>query len=125
MRWAPLKHCAHRGAEGVGLYRTEFLYLGSEDEPDEEVHFEAYSRVVRAMGEKPVTIRTFDLGADKVPHLPAPEDERNPFLGLRSIRLALRNLPMFRRQLRAALRASALGPVRIMFPLISTVLEFR
>ena len=118
-------HCADRGADGVGLYRTEFLYLGAETEPDEEVHFEAYSRVVQAMTGRPITIRTFDLGADKVPHLPAPEDERNPFLGLRSIRLALRNVPMFRRQLRAALRASALGKVRIMFPLVSTLLEFR
>ena len=120
-----IDHCADRGADGVGLYRTEFLYLNAETEPDEEVHFEAYSRVVRAMTGRPITIRTFDLGADKVPHLPAPEDERNPFLGLRSIRLALRNVPMFRRQLRAALRASAFGKVRIMFPLISTLLEFR
>ena len=118
-------HCMDRGADGVGLYRTEFLYLGAEEEPDEEVHFQAYSRVVKTMGERPVTIRTFDLGADKVPHLPAPEDERNPFLGLRSIRLALRNLGMFRTQLRAALRASALGNVRIMFPLVSTLLELR
>jgi len=118
-------HCLDRGADGVGLYRTEFLYLGAESEPDEEVHFEAYSRVVQTMAGRPVTIRTFDLGADKVPHLPEPEDERNPFLGLRSIRLALRNLPMFRTQLRAALRASVLGNVRIMFPLISTLLEFR
>jgi phosphotransferase system enzyme I (PtsI) len=118
-------HCVDRGADGVGLYRTEFLYLGSETEPTEEVHYEAYSQVVRTMGDKPVTIRTFDLGADKVPHLPQPEDERNPFLGLRSIRLALRNLPMFRTQLRAALRASALGNVRIMFPLVSTLLELR
>jgi phosphotransferase system enzyme I (PtsI) len=77
------------------------------------------------MAGKPVTIRTFDLGADKVPHLPAPEDERNPFLGLRSIRLALRNVPMFRRQLRAAVRASALGKVKIMFPLVSTLMELR
>ena len=118
-------HCVERGADGVGLYRTEFLYLGAETEPDEEVHFEAYSRVVRSMDGRPVTIRTFDLGADKVPHLPDPEDERNPFLGLRSIRLALRNLPMFRKQLRAALRASALGKLQIMFPLISTLLELR
>jgi phosphotransferase system enzyme I (PtsI) len=118
-------HCIDRGADGVGLYRTEFLYLGSETEPTEEVHYEAYCQVVRAMGEKPVTIRTFDLGADKVPHLPRPEDERNPFLGLRSIRLALRNLPLFRTQLRAALRASPLGNVRIMFPLVSTLLELR
>lgn len=118
-------HCVARGADGVGLYRTEFLYLEAATEPDEEVHFEAYCRVLRAMGDKPVTIRTFDLGADKVPHLPEPEDERNPFLGLRSIRLALRNLPMFRRQLRAALRASVFGNLRIMFPLVSTLLELR
>jgi phosphotransferase system enzyme I (PtsI) len=118
-------HCVERGADGVGLYRTEFLYLGSETEPTEEVHYEAYSQVVRAISDKPVTIRTFDLGADKVPHLPQPEDERNPFLGLRSIRLALRNLPMFRTQLRAALRASVLGNLRIMFPLVSTLLELR
>ena len=118
-------HCVARGADGVGLYRTEFLYLEAATEPDEEVHFEAYCRVLQTMGDKPVTIRTFDLGADKVPHLPEPEDERNPFLGLRSIRLALRNLPMFRRQLRAALRASAFGNLRIMFPLVSTLLELR
>jgi phosphotransferase system enzyme I (PtsI) len=117
--------CLERGADGVGLYRTEFLYLGAEVEPDEEVHFQAYSRVVQTMGDRPVTIRTFDLGADKVPHLPRPEDERNPFLGLRSIRLALRNLPMFRTQLRAALRASALGKVKILFPLVSTLMELR
>ncbi len=118
-------HCVDRGADGVGLYRTEFLYLGSETEPNEEVHYQAYCQVVQAMKEKPVTIRTFDLGADKVPHLPAPEDERNPFLGLRSIRLALRNLPLFRTQLRAVLRASALGNVRVMFPLVSTLMELR
>ena len=118
-------HCVDRGAEGIGLYRTEFLYLGSEIEPTEEVHYQAYSQVVQAMGDKPVTIRTFDLGADKVPHLPPPEDERNPCLGLRSIRLALRHLTMFRTQLRAILRASVLGNLRVMFPLISTLLELR
>ena len=118
-------HCVQRGADGVGLYRTEFLYLGAQSEPDEEVHFQAYSRVVQTMADKPVTIRTFDLGADKVPHLPEPEDERNPFLGLRSIRLTLRNVPMFRRQLRAIVRASALGNVQIMFPLVSTLTELR
>ncbi|MBN1908685.1 MAG: phosphoenolpyruvate--protein phosphotransferase [Pirellulales bacterium] len=120
-----VKHCAERGADGIGLYRTEFLYLSADEEPDEEAHYKAYSEVVRAMGDRPVTIRTFDLGADKVSHLPDPEDERNPFLGLRSIRLALRNLPMFRNQLRAILRASVLGNVQVMFPLISTVLELR
>jgi phosphoenolpyruvate-protein phosphotransferase (PTS system enzyme I) len=118
-------HCVERGADGIGLYRTEFLYLGADTEPNEDVHYEAYHRVVTTMKDRPVTIRTFDMGADKVPHLPAPEDEKNPFLGLRSIRLALRNLDMFRTQLRAILRASALGNVRIMFPLVSTLLELR
>jgi phosphotransferase system enzyme I (PtsI) len=118
-------HCVDRGADGVGLYRTEFLYLGSETEPTEETHYQAYCQVVEAMGGKPVTIRTLDLGADKLPHQATPEDERNPALGLRSIRLALRNLPVFRTQLRAALRASAAGNIQIMFPLISTLLELR
>ena len=118
-------HCVDRGADGVGLYRTEFLYLGAETEPTEEVHFQAYSRVVQAMGDKPVVIRTFDLGADKMPNMPHVDDERNPCLGLRSIRLALRSLPVFRTQLRAALRATALGNVQIMFPLVSTLLELR
>jgi len=118
-------HCIDRGADGVGLYRTEFLYLGTDIEPGEEGHFQAYSQVVRAMGDRPVTIRTFDLGADKRPNPPPPEDERNPCLGLRSIRLALRNLTMFRTQLRAILRASVLGNAQVMFPLISTLLELR
>jgi phosphotransferase system enzyme I (PtsI) len=118
-------HCAERGAAGIGLYRTEFLYLGSETEPTEDVHYRAYAQVVAAMGDRPVTIRTFDLGADKLPHLPRPEDERNPCLGLRSIRLALRYLPMFRTQLRAILRASVLGNLQVMFPLVSTLLELR
>ena len=117
--------CIDRGSDGVGLYRTEFLYLGAEREPTEEDHYEAYSRVVKAMGNRPVVIRTLDLGADKMASLPKPEDERNPVLGLRSIRLSLRNLPVFRTQLRAILRASVLGDVRVMFPLITTLLEFR
>lgn len=118
-------HCTERGADGIGLYRTEFLYLSTDIEPDEEIHFQAYSRVIETMGDRPVTIRTFDMGADKVAAGSAPNEERNPCLGLRSIRLSLRNLPMFRIQLRAVLRASALGKVRVMFPLISTVLELR
>ncbi|MBU4270712.1 MAG: phosphoenolpyruvate--protein phosphotransferase [Planctomycetes bacterium] len=118
-------HCVDRGADGVGLYRTEFLYLGAEIEPTEEIHYQAYTRVVQAMGNKPVVIRTFDLGADKMPNMPHPEDNRNPCLGLRSIRLALRNLPVFRTQLRAILRASVLGKVHVMFPLVSTLLELR
>ncbi len=118
-------HCVERGADGIGLYRTEFLYLSTDVEPTEETHFEAYSQVVRAMAGKPVIIRTLDLGADKLAQVPSPEEERNPVLGLRSIRMSLRNLPLFRTQLRALLRASALGDVRIMFPLITTLLELR
>ncbi len=120
-----VKQCQERGADGIGLYRTEFLYLGRDDDPSEETHFESYSSVVQAMKDKPVVMRTLDLGADKMRSLPDPEDERNPFLGLRSIRLALRNRDLFRIQLRAILRASTLGEVRIMFPLISTIMELR
>ncbi len=117
--------CLDRGADGIGLYRTEFLYLGAEQEPTEEVHFEAYAQVVRAMAGRPVVIRTLDLGADKVLVEQPGTAERNPFLGLRSIRLSLRNVPQFRVQLRAILRASALGDVRVMFPLVTTIFELR
>jgi len=120
-----VKQCNERGAAGIGLYRTEFLYLGRDDDPSEETHFESYAAVVQAMRDKPVVMRTLDLGADKMRSLPDPEDERNPFLGLRSIRLALKNRDLFRIQLRAILRASALGEIRIMFPLISTIMELR
>lgn len=118
-------HCVERGADGIGLYRTEFLYLTSEKEPTEEDHVAAYTRVVQTIGERPVVIRTLDLGADKLSRGTKFEDERNPFLGLRSIRLSLRDLPLFRTQLRAILRASVLGDVRIMFPLITTLMELR
>jgi phosphotransferase system enzyme I (PtsI) len=117
--------CLERGADGVGLYRTEFLYLSSLVEPTEEQHFQAYSEVVRAMEDRPVVIRTQDLGADKMGQQPLLDTERNPCLGLRSIRLSLRNVSGFRTQLRAILRASALGQVKIMFPLISTLSELR
>lgn len=119
--------CRELGCDGIGLYRTEFLYLSSHSVPDEEDHYQAYAYVMRQMESKPVVIRTLDLGADKlaaVAHCP-PNDEPNPFLGLRSIRLSLRNLPLFRTQLRALLRASVLGDLRIMFPLISTIMELR
>jgi phosphotransferase system enzyme I (PtsI) len=119
------EQCLSRGCDGIGLYRTEFLYLTSKREPTEEDHFAAYSAVVQAMPDKPVVIRTLDLGADKMLTESTPEEERNPCLGLRSIRLSLRQLPMFRTQLRAILRASALGDVRVMFPLISTIVELR
>jgi phosphotransferase system enzyme I (PtsI) len=117
--------CLERGADGIGLYRTEFLYLASEVEPSEEDHFQAYSKVVREMGGRPVVIRTLDLGADKMGHRPLAEQEHNPFLGLRSIRLSLRNLDLFRPQLRAVLRAAVHGDIRLMFPLITTIAELR
>jgi phosphotransferase system enzyme I (PtsI) len=120
-----VEQCQSRGCEGIGLYRTEFLYLGAVQEPDEEAHYRAYRRVVEALPGRPIVIRTLDLGADKMQHLPSPEQERNPCLGLRSIRLSLRHVDQFRTQLRAILRASALGQVRVMFPLISTLRELR
>jgi phosphotransferase system enzyme I (PtsI) len=118
-------HCIERGADGIGLYRTEFLYLDRDHPPTEEDHFEAYAQVVREMGpDRPVVFRTMDLGADKVQYR-TDQPEPNPVLGLRSIRLSLRDLPMFQTQLRALLRVSALGDVRIMFPLVSTLMELR
>ncbi len=121
------KPCLDNGAEGVGLYRTEFLYLGRQTDPTEAEHLEAYLTVLRAMGpHRPVVIRTLDLGADKfLPHSEHASPEHNPFLGLRSVRLCLRNLTLFKTQMRAILRASAFGDVRIMFPMISTLLELR
>ena len=113
---------ANRG-DGVGLYRTEYLYLISETEPTEEEQFQEHRQAIEMLGGLPLTIRTLDLGADKKTQLLAEEPERNPFLGLRSIRYCLQNLPLFKTQLRAILRASALGPIRIMFPLISTAME--
>ena len=117
--------CLERGADGIGLYRTEFLYLSSEEEPSEEDHYQAYSQVVKEMQGRPVVIRTLDLGADKMGKRPLAEQEHNPFLGLRSIRLSLRNLDLFRPQLRAVLRAAVHGDVRVMFPLITTIAELR
>ena len=117
--------CLDRGADGIGLYRTEFLYLSSPEEPTEEDHYQAYSQVVREMSGRPVVIRTLDLGADKMGQRPLAEQEHNPFLGLRSIRLSLRNLDLFRPQLRAVLRAAVHGDVRVMFPLITTIAELR
>jgi phosphotransferase system enzyme I (PtsI) len=122
-----VQQCIRRGAEGVGLYRTEFLFLGSNKEPSEADHYDAYCRVLKACGDLPVVIRTLDIGADKVPGMMQHEfvGSQNPMLGLRSIRLSLRNTPLFKTQLRAILRASVHGNVRVMFPLVSTLLEFR
>ncbi len=117
--------CLQRGADGIGLYRTEFLYLSSDETPSEEDHYDAYSQVVKEMAGRPVIIRTLDLGADKVGRRPMTERENNPFLGLRSIRLSLKNLDLFRPQLRAILRAAVHGDIRVMFPLITTIAELR
>lgn len=119
-------HCRERGAAGVGLYRTEFLYLNKDTDPTEAEHVDAYLTVLRTLGPGPVVIRTLDLGGDKFsPAADVSRDERNPSLGLRSVRLCLRNLTLFKTQMRAILRASAFGDVRIMFPMVSTLLELR
>jgi len=111
------------GAEGVGLFRTEFLVVGRSSMPQEEEQYQEYKRVVEAFPSSAVVIRTFDLGGDKFPkflHMPA---EDNPFLGWRAIRVCLDNLDLFRPQLRAILRATAHGDVRIMIPLVNDVAE--
>jgi phosphoenolpyruvate-protein phosphotransferase (PTS system enzyme I) len=117
------------GAMGVGLFRTEYLYMGQADPPDEERHYQTAVEVLRRLGGRPAMIRTFDLGADKLaPFLEAADlEEANPALGLRSIRLCLSQLgrPLFKVQLRGLLRASAHGPLKIMFPMISGVAELR
>jgi phosphotransferase system enzyme I (PtsI) len=113
------------GGEGIGLYRTEYLYLTKNTEPSEEDHFNAYKRCIELAGGREVVIRTVDLGADKYTQAREEVPERNPFLGNRSIRYCLRSVPMFKRQLRAILRASALGPIKMMFPLISNISELR
>ncbi|WHY70758.1 phosphoenolpyruvate--protein phosphotransferase [Fictibacillus enclensis] len=113
------------GAEGVGLYRTEFLYMGRDQLPTEEEQFKAYKEVLEKMEGKPVVIRTLDIGGDKeLPYLDLPK-EMNPFLGFRAIRLCLEQQDIFRTQLRALLRASAYGNLKIMFPMIATLVEFR
>lgn len=122
-----VQHCVRRGADGIGLYRTEFLYLSGNKEPTEADHYNAYCKVLKACGDLPVVIRTLDIGADKVPGPLQKEfsESQNPMLGLRSIRLSLRNTPLFKTQLRAILRASIHGNAKVMFPLVSTLLEFR
>lgn len=113
------------GAEGIGLYRTEFLYMGRENLPSEDEQFTAYKTVIEGMKGKPVVIRTLDIGGDKhLPYLPL-QEEMNPFLGHRAIRLCLDQQELFRTQLRALLRASVYGSLKIMFPMIATIQEFR
>ncbi|CAN5420407.1 phosphoenolpyruvate--protein phosphotransferase [soil metagenome] len=120
-----IEDAVNRGAEGIGLYRTEFLYLASDHEPSEEDHYVAYAEAIKRLEGKPLVIRTLDLGADKYTQAQMASPERNPFLGDRSIRMCLHDIPMFKRQLRAILRASVLGDVRIMFPMICTLMELR
>ncbi|MFP3937893.1 MAG: phosphoenolpyruvate--protein phosphotransferase [Phycisphaerae bacterium] len=114
-----------KGGQGIGLYRTEFLFLGSDLEPTEEDHYRAYCDVLEECGDRPVTIRTLDLGADKYTQARARVPERNPFLGLRSIRYCFQNLQTFKTQLRAIMRAGVQGNVSVMFPLITNLLEMR
>jgi phosphotransferase system enzyme I (PtsI) len=113
------------GAEGVGLYRTEFLYFNRDDLPGEDEQFTAYRSVVSAARNKPVVIRTLDLGGDKLHAQLHADEEDNPFLGWRAIRVCLERKDLFRTQLRAILRASAFGNVKIMFPMISGLPELR
>lgn len=113
------------GAEGVGLLRTEFLFLERDTPPTEEEQFAAYSTMTKALNGLPLIIRTLDIGGDKViPYLPQPKED-NPFLGLRGIRLCLRKPELFVPQLRAIYRASVTGPVKIMFPMIATLEDLR
>ncbi|NGM82958.1 phosphoenolpyruvate--protein phosphotransferase [Paenibacillus sp. 7124] len=113
------------GGEAVGLYRTEFLYMGRDKLPSEEIQYNAYRTVLENMNGKPVVVRTLDIGGDKeLPYLDLPK-EMNPFLGFRAVRLCLDRQDIFRTQLRALLRASVHGNLRIMFPMIATLTEFR
>lgn len=113
------------GAEAVGLYRTEFLYMDSSDFPTEEDQFDAYKKVIEGMNGKQVIIRTMDIGGDKHLNYWDLPEEMNPFLGVRAIRLSLKNEKIFRTQLRALLRASAFGKLGIMFPMVGTLAELR
>jgi phosphotransferase system enzyme I (PtsI) len=117
---------AANGAEGIGLYRTEFLYLNRTTLPTEDEQFETYRKVAERVRPDPLIIRTFDLGGDKLaPGTVDITDELNPFLGWRAIRLCLENIDIFKTQLRAILRASAVGNIKIMFPMISGLEELR
>ncbi|WP_053363073.1 phosphoenolpyruvate--protein phosphotransferase [Bacillus sp. FJAT-27251] len=120
-----VKGVLENGGEGVGLYRTEFLYMGRTQLPTEDEQFDAYKTVLERMEGKPVVVRTLDIGGDKeLPYLNLPK-EMNPFLGFRAIRLCLEEQDIFRTQLRALLRASTFGNLKIMFPMIATLGEFR
>ena len=114
-----------KGGGGIGLYRTEFLYLGADTEPTEQDHYEAYRRVIQECDGRAVVIRTLDLGADKQTQQRARTPERNPMLGCRSIRYCLQNIPLFKTQIRAILRASVGANASMLFPLITSLMELR
>ncbi|MBR6408317.1 MAG: phosphoenolpyruvate--protein phosphotransferase [Clostridia bacterium] len=119
------QNVVQNGGEGIGLFRTEFLFMDRDHEPTEEEQFEAYSTVAKTMDDKEVIIRTLDIGGDKdIPYL-AIEKEENPFLGHRAIRYCLDNRPLFKKQLRALLRAAVFGDIKIMLPLVTTVDEVK
>jgi len=122
---AEVAHGLRAGAQGVGLFRTEYLFLGRDDLPGEQEQFEAYLEVIRAADGEPVTIRTLDIGGDKLAAYLQPLHEANPQMGWRAIRFCLAHPDIFRAQLRAILRASAFGAVRVMFPLVTGPDEFR
>lgn len=120
-----LEGVLEHGGEAIGLYRTEFLYMDSQELPTEDEQYEAYKKVLEGMNGRPVVVRTMDIGGDKeLPYLELP-NEMNPFLGYRAIRISLDQDEIFRTQLRALLRASVHGKLRIMFPMIATLKEFR
>jgi len=122
-----VKTALGHGAEGIGLYRTEFLYLNRSQPPNEEEHYQNYRAVARQMLPYPVIIRTIDVGGDKLVQLGVSDidEESNPFLGLRGIRLCLRYPDLFKVQLRAILRASVEGKLKIMYPMITSLEEVR
>ena len=120
-----LESVINNGGEAIGLYRTEYLYMGRNELPSEEEQFKSYKAVLEGMDGKPVVVRTLDIGGDKdLPYLNLPK-ELNPFLGFRAIRLCLEEQELFRTQLRALLRASTYGNLKIMFPMIANLDEFR
>jgi len=119
------EHAINQGAEGIGLYRTEFFFMNQNGLPSEDEQYEAYAHVARVCGDKPVVIRTLDLGGDKFASALSIPNEMNPFMGWRAIRMCLERTDIFKTQLRAILRASETGNVRIMFPMIATIQEVR
>lgn len=118
-------HACHLGAEGIGLFRTEFLYMKNDELPSEDMQFEVYKKAVGRLGGRPVIIRTMDIGGDKELKCLQLPKEMNPFLGYRAIRISLDRTDIFKTQIRAILRASAFGEAQIMYPMIASVEEIK